>query len=63
VLGREVATVVNDARPPGIYTVPWDGSSHPSGVYFYRLQARPIAGGAPTERSGFSETRKMLLIK
>jgi len=63
VLGREVATVVNDARPPGIYTVPWDGSIFPSGVYFYRLEALPIAGNAPTERSGFRETRKMLLIK
>ncbi len=39
VLGREVATLVNQASPAGSYTVRWDASGQPSGVYIYRLQA------------------------
>ena len=39
VLGREVATLVNEVKQPGTYTVQFDGRSLASGVYFYRLQA------------------------
>ncbi len=39
VLGREVETLVNENQNAGNYTVTFDGSSFPSGVYFYRLQA------------------------
>ncbi|MCX6145412.1 MAG: endo-1,4-beta-xylanase [Ignavibacteriales bacterium] len=52
VLGREVATLVNEHRQPGIYTVRWDASGFPSGVYFCRMQA-----------GGFVETKKMVLAK
>ena len=52
VLGRDVATLVNEVRSAGVYTVHWDASSLPSGVYFYRLQA-----------GGFIQTKKMLLLK
>jgi hypothetical protein len=52
VLGREVATLVNEVRPPGVYTVRWDASSLPSGVYYYRLQA-----------GAFVESKKMVLMK
>jgi hypothetical protein len=52
VLGREVATLVNEVRSPGTYTVRWDGSGQPSGVYFYRLQA-----------GGFVETKRMIMVK
>lgn len=40
VLGREVATLVNENLQPGTYEVVFDASRHvgmPSGVYFYRL--------------------------
>ena len=60
VLGREVATLVNDIRNAGVYTVRWDASSLPSGMYFYRLQA----GNAFTSSArGFVETKKMVLAK
>ncbi|MCX6142449.1 MAG: T9SS type A sorting domain-containing protein [Ignavibacteriales bacterium] len=52
VLGKEVATIVNDERQTGIYKVTWDASSLPSGVYYYRLQA-----------GAFVETKQMVLIK
>jgi hypothetical protein len=51
-LGREISTLVNEVRPAGLYTVRWDASSLPSGVYFYRLQARE-----------FVQTRKMVITK
>jgi photosystem II stability/assembly factor-like uncharacterized protein len=51
-LGREVATLVNERKGPGQYEVTFDGSGLASGVYFYRL-----AAGA------FIESRKMVLMK
>jgi hypothetical protein len=39
VLGREVATLVNEVKEPGSYTVEFNASSLASGVYFYRLSA------------------------
>ncbi|MBI4548545.1 MAG: T9SS type A sorting domain-containing protein [Ignavibacteriae bacterium] len=52
VLGQEVATLVNEVKQPGRYSVEWNGSGHPSGVYLYRLHVRK-----------FSETKKLLLVK
>ena len=52
VLGREVATLVDGVREPGLYTVPFDASNFSSGVYLYRL----IAGS-------FVETKKMVVTK
>jgi len=36
-LGREVATLVNENRPPGSYSSRFDASTLASGVYVYRL--------------------------
>jgi len=38
-LGKEVATLVNETLKPGTYTAVFDGSQLPSGVYFARLEA------------------------
>jgi hypothetical protein len=38
-LGREVTTLVDRRISTGTYSVEWDGSAMPSGIYFYRLQA------------------------
>ena len=39
VLGKEVATLVNEDKSAGNYEVEFDASSLPSGVYLYQLQA------------------------
>jgi hypothetical protein len=39
VLGREVADLKNETMPAGSYTVMWDASRQPSGVYFARLES------------------------
>lgn len=51
-LGREVATIVNENLEPGIYQRTFSGEGLSSGVYFYRLTS-----------GGFTETRKLLLMK
>ena len=51
-LGREVATLVNDGLSAGNYTWQWNASIMPSGIYFYRLQA-----------GSFVQTKKLVLLK
>jgi hypothetical protein len=60
VLGREITTLVNEMRKPGLHTVQWDASSAPSGVYLYRLRSGEISNG--TGRS-FMETKRMTLLR
>ena len=38
-LGREVATLVDENLHPGSYSVQWDATSFPSGAYCYQLRA------------------------
>ncbi len=56
VLGREVETLVNEQLKPGTYEIDWSsegGATHySSGIYYYILQS-----------GGYSESRKMVLIK
>jgi hypothetical protein len=51
-LGREIATLVNQKLKPGTYEVDWNGSNYTSGVYFYKL-----------ETEEFTNTKKMVLLK
>ena len=51
-LGREIATLVNEQKPAGSYTVQWDATHFGSGVYFYKLQA-----------GKYSDTKKLVLTK
>ncbi len=60
VLGREVATLVNERKGPGVYMATFDASGLASGVYLYRL-----AAGSPSTGTGnsFVQSRRMLLIR
>jgi hypothetical protein len=51
-LGREVATLVNEPREPGVYTVTFDASHLASGVYVYRLTT-----------GEYATTKRMMLVK
>jgi photosystem II stability/assembly factor-like uncharacterized protein len=52
VLGREVATLVNEVKEPGTYSALFDASSISSGVYLYRMTA-----------GSFTGTKKMVVMK
>ncbi|MBK6914153.1 MAG: T9SS type A sorting domain-containing protein [Ignavibacteriales bacterium] len=52
ILGREVATLVNEVKPAGKFEVEFDASSLASGVYVYRIKA-----------GSFTTSKKMLLTK
>lgn len=52
ILGREVATLVNEEKPEGEYEVEFNAANLPSGIYFYQLRA-----------GEFTETKKMVLLK
>jgi len=51
-LGREVASLLNEQRNAGRYHVEWDASRFSSGVYFYRI-----------ESGEFKQTKKLMLVK
>jgi hypothetical protein len=38
ILGREVATLVDNEHEPGEHSIIFDAKDMPNGVYFYRLQ-------------------------
>ena len=51
-LGRAVATLVDEVKQPGVHSLTWDASNFPSGVYACRMTA-----------PGFSSSRTLLLVK
>ncbi len=51
-LGQEVASLINEDMHQGKYTVTWNPTDLPSGMYFYRLTA-----------GKFVETKKLLLMR
>ncbi len=52
ILGREVATVIDQRLAPGEHSAKWDAGKFTSGVYFYQLKA-----------GGFVQSKKMILLK
>jgi hypothetical protein len=68
ILGREVSVLVNERKIAGSYELKFDASGLSSGVYFYRLQARPIWDRQPRQSDGghagyFTETNRLVLLK
>jgi len=59
-LGKEVKTLVNEIKPAGIYSVEFDGSDLPSGIYYYKLV---VSLSNPIESGNFTQVRKMILVK
>ncbi|MBV6513599.1 MAG: hypothetical protein FMNOHCHN_03134 [Ignavibacteriaceae bacterium] len=53
ILGKEISTLASGSFSAGRYTIPFDGTSHASGVYIYKL----------SYGKGQNITRKMTLLK
>ena len=52
VLGRELATLVDEVKDAGDFSVTWDAAGYSTGIYFYKL-----------ESNGLSVTKKMLVVR
>lgn len=52
VTGKEVATLINEEKTPGVYEVNFNAAGLSSGIYFYKLQS-----------GAFSDIKKMILLK
>jgi len=52
ILGKEVKTLLNEIKTPGIYEVEFNAIDIPNGVYLYRLQL-----------GNKSQTKKFVLLK
>ena len=51
-LGREVATLINEEMSAGTYSRQWSATMMSSGIYFYQMQA-----------GSFIDTKKLILLK
>jgi hypothetical protein len=51
-LGREIATLVNEELPAGVYRVRWEAKNVAGGVYYYSLRA-----------GNYHEVKKMVLVR
>lgn len=52
IVGREIATLINEAKQPGNYEVEFNAEGLSSGVYYYQLKS-----------GSFIETKKMMVLK
>ncbi|HEX7357039.1 MAG TPA: T9SS type A sorting domain-containing protein, partial [Ignavibacteriaceae bacterium] len=53
ITGREVKELVNEKKQAGYYTIKLKADNLSSGIYFYRISTS----------SGYSETKKLMLLK
>jgi hypothetical protein len=51
-LGRKIATLVEEKQQAGSHQITWNAVDISSGIYFYKIEA-----------GGFTDSRKMLLLK
>ncbi|HVO73607.1 MAG TPA: T9SS type A sorting domain-containing protein [Ignavibacteriaceae bacterium] len=52
IIGQEIANLVNEEKPAGIYSIAFNAAAYPSGIYIYSLRF-----------AGKQASRKMVLIK
>jgi hypothetical protein len=59
ILGREIKTFINDVQDAGNYSVEFDSSNLPSGIYLYKF----IASDPLTGKIYLSDTKKAVILK
>ncbi len=52
ILGKEIAILVNEEKPAGLYEVNWNANNLASGVYLYQIKS-----------GNYFETKKMILLR
>ncbi|MCX6144605.1 MAG: T9SS type A sorting domain-containing protein [Ignavibacteriales bacterium] len=57
ILGVEVASLVNEQKDPGTFSVNWNAAGLPSGMYLYRLSVTSEKGQV------FEQSKKLMLLK
>ncbi len=57
-LGKEVTTLVNEEKSPGIYEIKFTANGLASGIYIYRLQV-----GNSNSGDIFIQSKKLILLK
>lgn len=60
VLGRDVATLVNESKEAGYYSVDFDASGLSSGIYFYKLV---VSRADPLNAGSYTSVKKMILAR
>ena len=58
ILGKEVMTLLNDVKAPGVYQADFVAADLASGTYFYRIDVKEENSGR-----AFSETKRMILLR
>ena len=61
ILGKEIATLVNDNEKAGEHFVYWDASGLPSGVYYYTMYTK--SSNNASAPLSMTQTKKMILLK
>jgi len=62
ILGREVATLVNEDKHAGNYEVEFNGSGLSSGIYFYKLSVSALPS-QDRQAGNYVSVKKMILMK
>ncbi len=52
ILGKEIVSLVNEVKEPGVYSALFNGLNYPSGIYLYKINI-----------NNFVSVKKMLLVK
>ena len=59
ILGRQLATLLDERREAGDHSLVWNASGRSSGIYFYRLEVTSVSDSGKS----FTQVKKMMLLK
>jgi hypothetical protein len=66
-LGQQVGLLQDGEQEAGYHEIRFDGKNFSSGVYFYRIQVRPLDSAIGRDSKGgagdFVATKRLLLLK